>query len=293
MFRITALAFCGLIIVAATGCAHPGPVKIMSWQPQGSPSDVATRIGTEQPDIAALQCVAPTDAAQIEQQLPGYQLVAAASIDGQQRGEMVPILVRKSRFNIIGDGHFWLSETPGEVGSKSWGAQSPGMATWVRLRYKDTPLKELQIMNVQFDRDCGRVRLQQAKLVRDVVESLSGRPMVVVGDFRCDRGSAPYTELTEDRQTQKQLEAPYLPESVGPRVDALASFGHKAAPGTADFGGILYNCRIDLLDLDDARGPTVATIQMSRRRRPTDTCVGPYCKPKFESKPISARVASR
>src|SRR4051794_32745868 len=48
--------------------------------------------------------------------LKGYGVLAAGRDDGRGSGEMMAIFYRESRFEKLGGGHFWLSETPDEAG---------------------------------------------------------------------------------------------------------------------------------------------------------------------------------
>ena len=54
--------------------------------------------------------------------------------DGKEKGEMMALYYKRDRFEKLDSGHFWLSETPDVPGSKSWGAWSTRMCTWVKLQ---------------------------------------------------------------------------------------------------------------------------------------------------------------
>ena len=46
---------------------------------------------------------------------------------------MMALYYKQERFGKLDAGHFWLSETPDTVGSKSWDTSLPRMVTWVKL----------------------------------------------------------------------------------------------------------------------------------------------------------------
>jgi endonuclease/exonuclease/phosphatase family metal-dependent hydrolase len=157
-------------------------------------------IRAQKPDILALQEVLASQAAELREALPDYGFIGVGREDGAERGEFVPILFRRQRFTLRDYGHFWLSERSQQPGSVGWDAALPRMATWVRLRFNDAPLREMQVLNVHFDHRGQQARAESAKLIRRLVESLGGQPIIVLGDFNCPPGSQPYRILTEDRQ---------------------------------------------------------------------------------------------
>ena len=56
----------------------------------------------------------------LAEQLPGYDHLGVGRDDGGERGEMMALFYKRDRFEKLGGGHFWLSETPDVIGSQSW-----------------------------------------------------------------------------------------------------------------------------------------------------------------------------
>ena len=73
----------------------------------------------------------------LREQLSDYTFFGVGRIDGKHRGEMCGVFFKTARFEMLDGGHFWLSTTPEKPGSRGWGAISPHMVTWVKLRPLD------------------------------------------------------------------------------------------------------------------------------------------------------------
>jgi len=111
--------------------------------------------------------------------------------------EMAPILFKKSAFQLIHKGCFWLSEMPEVPGSISWGGNFPRTATWVHLVHLELG-KEFIFINTHFDYEPsaidGSARLLKGWTAR-VVEK---HPVIVTGDFNTDKNSSTYRQLTDE-----------------------------------------------------------------------------------------------
>lgn len=200
-----------------SGCAAPAPLRVMSFHldrdgheavPHGWPAfrgQIADAASAQQPDVLALQGVQADQVRELQALLKEYDYVATGSADGEQGGDCVPVFFRRDRFLRVDAGHFWLSPKPKEVGSVGWDASEPAVVTWVELRLKESPLKTVRVLNTCFDARGQQARLESAKLVRRLVESYGGRPLVLTGMFHCRSGSEPYRILTEDRRNRMEL----------------------------------------------------------------------------------------
>jgi endonuclease/exonuclease/phosphatase family metal-dependent hydrolase len=129
--------------------------------------------------------------------MPGYGWLGVGRDDGQERGEMMALYFREERFEKLDGGHFWLSETPDVVGSKSWDSSLPRMVTWVKLRDRQSPDETpLLFMNTHFDHRGQEARLESSRLIRRKLESLGeGCRVIVTGDFNAGEASPPYQAL--------------------------------------------------------------------------------------------------
>lgn len=127
-------------------------------------------------------------------QLAGYEVLGVGRDDGKEKGEMTALYFKRSRFEKLDGGHFWLSETPDVPGSKNWDAALTRMVTWVKLRDKQAPkAKPLVFFNTHFDHRGEQARLESARLLRRrVVELSKDSRVIVTGDFNAGEDSPPY-----------------------------------------------------------------------------------------------------
>ncbi len=129
------------------------------------------------------------------EQLGDYTFFGVGRTDGKRHGEMCGVFFKTGRFALLDGGHFWLSTTPEKAGSRGWGAISPRMVTWVKLRPRDGG-PTFYWFNAHFDAFSGRARTESAKLLRHrMVQIARFMPYVVTGDFNASPASVPYRTL--------------------------------------------------------------------------------------------------
>lgn len=134
-------------------------------------------------DLIGLQEALKFQLDQIEIALPGYTLIGVGRDDGREKGEYAPLLVRRSRFEIVEYGHFWLSESPEEPGSIAWDAGCTRICTWARLRDRGNR-RELRVYNTHLDHKSQLARekaIDQILLHATYDEPMA--PTIVMGDF--------------------------------------------------------------------------------------------------------------
>jgi endonuclease/exonuclease/phosphatase family metal-dependent hydrolase len=175
-------------------------VAVETPEPDGWERRVDAVVGTlrfHAPDIVGLQEPLAGQLDDIRDRLPAYEWVGVGRTDGDREGEFSPVGYRADRFDRETTGTFWLSETPGEVGSVGWDADLPRILTWVRLRDRETG-RTIVHANTHFDHAGERARLESARLVSARLAVLrSDEPVVLTGDFNCMPGSDPYRALAE------------------------------------------------------------------------------------------------
>jgi endonuclease/exonuclease/phosphatase family metal-dependent hydrolase len=115
--------------------------------------------------------------------------------DHEGAGEFAPIFFRRSRFEKLAEGHFWLSETPEVVGSKGWDAALPRIVSWVRLRDRHGG-RTIRHLNTHLEYTGVRARQASAKLLRQRIATLDATDaLVLTGDFNDGEGSETYEAL--------------------------------------------------------------------------------------------------
>lgn len=110
--------------------------------------------------------------------------------------ESSPILWKRDKFECIGKGRFWFSDTP-EVESKGWDERYDcyRMCLYVILKHRENE-KCFTVMNTHFGfGDKGQVA--SAKLLYEYRKMVSPFPTIVIGDFNMRPDSDGYAEMTK------------------------------------------------------------------------------------------------
>lgn len=201
----------GILSAAATGIAgeQAADVRVMSFNIRyGTANDgenhwdrrkqfLVETIRAFDPDLLGTQETLAFQRDYLAEHLPEYDHLGAGRNDGRESGEMMALYYKKDRFERLEGGHFWLSETPDQVGSKSWDSSLPRMATWVKLRDRRNPSAlPLLFLNTHFDHLGPKARLESARLLRRQIAILGkGCSIIITGDFNAGEGSEPYRAL--------------------------------------------------------------------------------------------------
>ena len=158
--------------------------------------NVIKTIEAAHPDVMGVQECVAEQADYLRDNLPEYSFRGVGRGDGARQGEFAAVLFRTDKFKELDHGYFWLSETPDVPGSKSWGAWSTRMCTWVKLQPLDGS-PAFAIFNAHLDNMSGRSREMSARLMHERIEALAsaGVGVIVTGDFNTDAGTQPYKLL--------------------------------------------------------------------------------------------------
>jgi len=194
--------------ISAFGSDRNSPIKVMSFNIRsGTAKDgdnswplrkelVTETIRLFDPDLLGMQEVLKFQADYLGEQFPDYESYGVGRNDGVDDGEFALVFFKRERFELMNSGHFWLSETPEEVGSKSWDTALPRIATWVLLKDKTTDHQQIIFGNTHFDHKGVEARHQSAKLIRRRIESVTPDiPIIVTGDFNTHEELEPYAAL--------------------------------------------------------------------------------------------------
>ena len=138
--------------------------------------------------------------------LPQYGYVGAGRDDGDTRGEASPIFYKKTRFDLLQSGHFWLSEQS-EIPNVGWDAALPRICSWGQFRDKESD-KVFWFFNLHFDHVGVVARAESAKLVLHRIAQMSGNlPVILTGDFNVDQRSPSYQLFAESGTLRDAYEA--------------------------------------------------------------------------------------
>jgi endonuclease/exonuclease/phosphatase family metal-dependent hydrolase len=223
------LAACGLCAVTSLAADDDGQtdtLRVITYNiryanPGDGPDVWANRVDAvagvvARGDIVGLQEVTHGQLVDLQQRLGGFAHCGVGRDDGKQRGEYSPIFYRQDRFESIDEGTFWLSESPGEVGSTGWDAALPRICSWVFLRDRRSDAR-FWIANTHFDHIGQSARLQSGKLLLEMAGKRGNRqPLIVVGDFNCLRQSEPYLAIVAAGSSTRLLDARDRTDPQGP-----------------------------------------------------------------------------
>ena len=199
------LLVCAVFFFALTGCVSvpDGAVRVGSYNirfsdgDRGTPNDwdarkidlvaQVRRLGL---DALGLQEVCPDQAEYLRGSLTEFGFVGEHRNADLKNGEASPVLYRKSRFEALKSGTFWLSETPESPGPKSWDTACPRVCTWALLAERGG--RRLLFANTHLDHWSAAARENGMKLILERLSGLSeGAPVVLTGDHNCRHGDAP------------------------------------------------------------------------------------------------------
>lgn len=157
---------------------------------------VATLIRFYAPDVLGLQEVLLRQRDQMMADIPGYAFLGVGRDDGRSAGEFAPLAYRTDRFDLVEQGHFWLSDTPDRP-QAGWDAALPRIATWARLTDRTTGAR-LLVLNTHFDHRGEAARRNSAIQIRDwlAAERNGCERLVVLGDFNARPSQQPYLSIT-------------------------------------------------------------------------------------------------
>ncbi|WP_437188061.1 endonuclease/exonuclease/phosphatase family protein [Planctomicrobium sp. SH668] len=163
------------------------------------------------PDLLGTQETLAFQMKFISDNLPGYTAFGVGREDGDKKGEMTAIFYRTDRFTKLDGGHFWLSETPDQPGSKSWDSSLPRMVSWLKLKDNVAPNNPvIYFANTHFDHRGQTARLESAKLIRQRVEVLpAGSRVIVTGDFNATSDDPPYAAIFGEVNGKKSVRDAY------------------------------------------------------------------------------------
>jgi endonuclease/exonuclease/phosphatase family metal-dependent hydrolase len=151
------------------------------------------------PDIVGTQEGLYGQLVDMDEDLPAYDWIGLGR-DGGSRGEFMAVFYRRDRLVPLEYDHFWLSDTPEVIGSRTWGNQVRRMVTWVRFRDRRTN-QEFYLLNTHFDHQVQESREKSAALVLERIARFDpALPVIVAGDFNVPAGANPVYEMLVNSQ---------------------------------------------------------------------------------------------
>jgi endonuclease/exonuclease/phosphatase family metal-dependent hydrolase len=228
-------------------------------------------IRSRAPDVIGTQEGLYPQLVDMEMDLPGYRWIGLGR-NGGSRGEFMAIFYRPDRLSSLEFDHYWLSDTPTLIDSRSWGNRVRRMVTWVRF-VEHASGAQFYVVNTHLDHESQFSREQSAELIcRHARELDPELPIVLLGDFNAPARSGPvYERFTGGAGFQDTWTAVGNPE---PSYGTYHAFqGLSGAEGHGRIDWILTRGRVVPMDSEivtDAPGgqypsdhfPVVARIRL-------------------------------
>ncbi|SMD26566.1 endonuclease/exonuclease/phosphatase family protein [Kibdelosporangium aridum] len=216
LLRVVGAVLAGLLLFPVTqafaaenpviGPARGNALHVMSFnlryasdsEPNSWPARrpvMAQLLRREQPTVIGTQEGLYGQLKDIERDLPQHYDWIGVGRAGGSRDEFMAIYYDTRRLEPMEFDHYWLSDTPNVVGSKSWGNNVIRMVTWVRFADSRSG-RQFVVVNTHFDHESENSRLRSAELVRDRINAIApGLPVVLTGDFNAAAQSTPTYDI--------------------------------------------------------------------------------------------------
>lgn len=212
------------LVVMTYNLRYASPLPPNSW-PERRPM-VVELWKRHAPDVVGTQEGVYRQLLDLAADLPEYGWIGLGR-EGGSRGEFTAVFFRKDRLEPTAFDHFWLSDTPRAIASKSWGNSVLRMTTWVRFRDRSSG-KEFVFFNTHLDHQSQPSREKSARLILEQVKKVEGKlPVLLVGDFNAAAGKNPVYDVLvgPDRFTDAWVGSPH----EGRQVATFNGFRYPAA----------------------------------------------------------------
>ena len=152
----------------------------------------------------------------LKNSLTDYDYVGRGRDDSENQGEFSALFYNKSKFKVIEQATFWLSETPDKV-SKGWDAALERICSYGLFEDIKTKQK-LYVFNTHFDHMGEVARLNSAHLIIEKINAINTKKYAVIltGDFNSEPGSKPYLYLASQMNDARSITktAPFGPDGT-------------------------------------------------------------------------------
>ena len=150
----------------------------------------------------------------IDSSLIDYDYVGVGRDDGKKKGEFCAIYFDTTRYVLLKNSTFWLSETPDTI-SVGWDAALERICTYGLFKDRITN-KEFWVFNTHFDHIGIIAREKSSGLILKRIKKINRQslPVILMGDFNSIPNSPPVKELITELSDALQIS---LQKLHGPR----------------------------------------------------------------------------
>ncbi|SVC66375.1 uncharacterized protein METZ01_LOCUS319229 [marine metagenome] len=150
----------------------------------------------------------------IDSSLIDYDYVGVGRDDGKKKGEFCAIYFDTTRYVLLKNSTFWLSETPDTI-SVGWDAALERICTYGLFKDRITK-KEFWVFNTHFDHVGVVARKKSSELILRRINKINRQslPVILMGDFNSIPNSSPVKEIKTELSDALQIS---LEKLQGPR----------------------------------------------------------------------------
>jgi len=147
------------------------------------------------PSIVGIQEGLLNQVQYIDSSLINYDYVGVGRDDGKEKGEFCAIYFDTTRYVLLKNSTFWLSETPDTI-SVGWDAALERICTYGLFRDRKTE-EEFWVFNTHFDHMGAMAREQSSGLILKRINKINRRslPVILMGDFNSIPDSPPVNKI--------------------------------------------------------------------------------------------------
>jgi len=210
---------------------------------------VASVIRFHKADIIGLQEPLSNQLDDILSQVKDFTYVGVGREDGGRDGEYSPILYRKSRYEVVNSGTFWLSETPEVPGSRSWKTSCTRICSWAAFQPLQGVTKDLctfYVFNTHLDHDSQEARKNGIRLITKKMEELTQLkyPIIFTGDLNAIESAEEIKWITSNKRKDTK--------PIFKNCKDLSEYGHHGPTVTFTGFDLKSQSLIDYIFLHDA-----------------------------------------
>ena len=150
----------------------------------------------------------------IDSSLIDYDYVGVGRDDGKMKGEFCAIYFDTTRYVLLKNSTFWLSETPDTI-SVGWDAALERICTYGLFKDRITK-EEFLVFNTHFDHIGVVAREKSSELILKRINKINRQtlPVILMGDFNSIPNSSPVKEIKTELSDALQIS---LEKLQGPR----------------------------------------------------------------------------
>ena len=212
--------FSVIILLTITSSIYPQPHTIVSynirydnnWDIENSweirRNNIIQMLIKYYPSIIGIQEGLLNQVQYIDSSLINYDFVGVGRDDGKNKGEFCAIYFDTTRYVLLKNSTFWLSETPDTI-SVGWDAALERICTYGLFKDRITK-KEFWVFNTHFDHMGSIAREKSSGLILKRIKKINRQslPVILMGDFNSIPNSPPVkeiiTELSDALQISKE-----------------------------------------------------------------------------------------